>query len=483
VTGVAVPGTPLGIDTAYPVRPEDLARSGDDPERWLVVSDWGSRESRAAAGPRLVIVQVAVAAVLVIVAVAVLGAVAARRLAEREAIDDTRRHTDLIADAVLQPVLAEGLLTGDRESLSAVDRVVRNQVLSETVVRVKLWSADGRILYSDEPRLTGQPMALGEDERAALQGPVVRAEVTDLGRPENRYERGRGKLLEAYRQVRTSGSGTPLLFETYSRYDEVSRRSTQIWRGFAGLMVSSLLLLAALQAPLLWRLLRRIRDGQEQREALLRRAVDASDDERRRIAGTLHDGVVQELAASSFALAGCLERAQREESPDLARQLRQTVATVRGSIAGLRSLLVDIYPPSLASSGLPVALEDLAGPLRARGVDVHVDLPAADSRRLAADTERLVYRLVHECLANVAKHAEASTVLVSLRQEGEDGQLVLDVVDDGVGFDAERVTTGPATGHLGVHVLADLAREAGAVLAVRSGPGLGSWWQLRTCAS
>jgi signal transduction histidine kinase len=170
----------------------------------------------------------------------------------------------------------------------------------------------------------------------------VRAEVTDLRRPENRFERGRGKLLEAYRQVRTSPSGTPLLFETYSPYDEVARRTSQMWHGFAGLMVSSLLLLAALQMPVLWRLLRRIRTGQQQREALLRRAVDASQDERRRIAGTLHDGAVQDLAASSFALAGALERAEREGTPELARQLRESAATVRGSIAGLRSLLVEI---------------------------------------------------------------------------------------------------------------------------------------------
>src|SRR4051812_43471318 len=160
---MTVPWTPAGVDTAHRVRPEDVARSGEAPEPWLVVSDWGRRESRAAAGPRLVVVQVAVAAVLVIVAVAVLGALAARRLAEREAIDDTRRHTDLIADAVLQPVLAEGVLPGAPESLSALDGVVQNQVLSETVVRVKLWSADGRILYSDEPHLTGLQIPLGED--------------------------------------------------------------------------------------------------------------------------------------------------------------------------------------------------------------------------------------------------------------------------------------------------------------------------------
>jgi signal transduction histidine kinase len=429
-------------------------------------------------------VQVMATAVLVIVAVAVLGALAARRLAEREAVDDAPRHAGLIADAVLQPVLTDGVLTGDTRSLAALDRVVRDRVLGPAVVRVKLWTADGRVVYSDEPRLIGLKLDLGDDERAALRRRVVRAEVTDLSRPENRFERGRGKLLEAYRQVTTSPGGTPLLFETYSPYDEVSRRSTQLWRGFAGLMVFSLLLFAALQVPLMWRLLRRISYGRDQREVLLRRAVDASHDERRRIAGTLRDGVVQELAASSFALAGCLEHAEREGSPALTRQLRQTVTAVRASIGGLRSLLVDIYPPNLASAGLPVALEDLAGPLRARDVDVHLDLPAvADPHRLPPDTERLVYRLVHECLANVAKHAAASRVLVRLREVEDGSQIVLDVVDDGVGFDAGAVTEGPASGHLGLRVLADLAREAGAVLAVRSAPGEGTWWQLRTRAS
>jgi signal transduction histidine kinase len=428
-----------------------------------------------------VLLQVAVAAVLVILAVAVLGALAARRLAEREAVDDARRQADLIARAVLQPVLTDGLLDRDPQALAAVDRVVRGQVLGTAVVRVKLWSADGEVLYSDEPRLAGQRLVLDDSERAALRDPAVRAEVTDLRRPENRFERGRGKLLEAYRQVRTSPSGTPLLFETYSPYDEVTRRTSQMWHGFAGLMVSSLLLLAALQMPVLWRLLRRIRTGQEQREALLRRAVDASQDERRRIAGTLHDGAVQDLAASSFALAGALERAEREGTPELARQLRETAATVRGSIAGLRSLLVDIYPPSLAASGLPTALEDLAGPLRARDVDVRLDLPAvAVPRRLAPDVERLVYRLVHECLANVARHASASTVWVRLHDVDE--QVVLDVVDDGTGFDPAAVVRGPADGHLGLRLMSDLAREAGAHLAVSSAPGRGTWWQLRTRA-
>jgi len=251
-----------------------------------------------------------------------------------------------------------------------------------------------------------------------------------------------------------------------------------VWRGFAALLMGTVLLLLLLLLPVLWRLQDSVRRSQAGREALLRRAVDASLAERRRIAGTLHDGVVQELAATSFALAGSVERAQRENAPELAEQLRETAATVRGSIGGLRSLLVDIYPPSLASAGLGVALQDLAGPLRARNVDVQLDLPAAAyPHQLDAEVERLVFRIANECLVNVAKHAAASSVLVRLRRDGD--EVVLDVMDDGVGFDVGAVTSAQEGDSLGLRVMTDLARDAGATLAVASAPEEGTWWQLR----
>jgi hypothetical protein len=117
----------------------------------------------------------------------------------------------------------------------------------------------------------------------------VHAEVSNLDRPENKFERGRGKLLEVYRPVWTP-AGQPLLFETYSPYQQVTQRAGQLWRGFAGITISGLLIMVALLLPILWRLLNRISGAQRQREVLLQRAVDASEEERRRIAGTLHDG-------------------------------------------------------------------------------------------------------------------------------------------------------------------------------------------------
>jgi signal transduction histidine kinase len=294
----------------------------------------------------MVVIQVIAGTLAVVIGVAVAGAFASRRVAEREAVTDAAHATDLIARQVVQPAVRNGLISGSPAALSAIDRVVRHQVLSPSVVRVKLWTATGRIVYSDERRLIGKTFPLGSEERASLTRPVVHAEVSDLQRPENRYERGRGKLLEVYRPVWTP-SGQPLLFETYSPYRQVTQRASELWRGFAGISISSLLILVLLLLPILWRLLNKITRAQSQREALLRRAVDASEEERQRIAGTLHDGPVQELAATSFTVAGAAEKAADSGQQALAEMLAAAAGAVRASIRGLRSLLVDIYPPSL----------------------------------------------------------------------------------------------------------------------------------------
>jgi signal transduction histidine kinase len=357
-----------------------------------------------------------------------------------------------------------------------MDRAVRRHVLGTSSVRVKIWTPRGRIVYSDEPALIGRTFPLGEDERNVFAHPVTRAEVSDLDRPENAYERGQGKLLEVYRPVWTP-EGHPLLFETYAPYAGVTSRAGQLWRGFAGITLSSLLALIVLMVPVVWWLLGKLRHGQSQREALLERAVEASTDERRRIAGNLHDGVVQELAGASLLVAGAARRADAAGQATLARQLGEAAATVRRGITSMRSLLVDIYPPSLAAAGLRAAVEDLTAGLRSRGVEVSLQLEADDVAAIGPAGERLVYRVVHECVANIVKHARAGHVLVSLRRTGD--AAVLEVEDDGAGFDAPAVQAAPEEGHLGLRVLADLARDGGADLAVATAPGRGTRWVLR----
>jgi signal transduction histidine kinase len=429
------------------------------------------------------VVQLLAALAAVLVLVGVLGSLAAGRLAEREAVNDAAGTADVLAEAVIIPSLTDALADGDPAEIARLDRLVHERVLPAGIVRVKLWSPEGRVVYADEPQLIGRSFALGQDQRDALAKPQTKAEVSELTSSENQFESG-GRLLEVYRPVWTP-TGRELLFETYSPYDAVRQRSSSLWKGFAGVTLSSLLLLVVLMTPIVWRLLRRLAEAQRQRERLLERTVEATEAERRRVAATLHDGPVQELAASSFVAAGTAARAQAAGQERIAEDLRGLAASVRGNIRVLRSLLVDIYPPSLAGAGLPAALADLAESVSSRGVAVQLDLEdgalpdgtvgPVGTLGLAPEEERLVYRVAQECLRNTAVHAAPCTATVRLGRE--EGAVVLDVLDDGPGFDA-AVLDQPVEGHFGLRVLADLASDAGATLQVASAPGAGTHWRL-----
>ncbi|HET7474461.1 MAG TPA: ATP-binding protein [Dermatophilaceae bacterium] len=422
------------------------------------------------------LLQLATAAFVVLLLVAFAGSWASQRLAERQAVNDAAQAADLMAEAVVQPTLSDGLVTGDPAAVAAVDSAVRQHVLGRASVRVKIWSPQGKVLYSDERRLVGQQFHLNDREQQALRDPSLQAEVSDLGEEENQFERGQGRLLEVYRPVWTPG-GQTLLFETYAPYGPVSARASQLWRGFIGIMLSSLLILLLLLAPILWRLLRRLKQSQAAREHLLQRAVDASTEERERIAGTLHDGVVQDLAATSFAVSGAASRAAAAGQPRLARDLDAAAGTVRTSIAGLRSLLVDIYPPSMSAAGIGDALENLAAALRTRDVVVDIAMPPDRQTGLSESGDRLLFRVTQECLRNVSRHSRATSVSVKVRRD--DSGCELTIADDGVGFDAQAVLSAPERGHFGLQVMRDLVRAEDGELAVRTSPGEGTVWRLR----
>lgn len=427
---------------------------------------------------RRIVSQLAVGVVLVLVAVTVGGTLAARRLAEREAVNDAANTADVLADVVVQPSLTDKLMAGDKKAVKKFDTLVNERILGDQVVRVKLWGKDGSILYSDQPELIGDKFPLGAEEREVLEKPRTVAEISDLNRPENGLDRKIGnKLVEVYRPVWTP-SGKQALFEIYTPYNQVSQRTGQLWRGFAGVTLSSLLLFMVLLAPLVWHLLRRVRRAQRQRELLLERAVDASATERRRIAATLHDGPVQDLAATSFVIAGAAAQARATGQTAVVDELGSVSASVRTSIRALRSLLVDIYPASLAQAGLGAALADLAQSVRAQGLEVHVDTD--DDLGLEPDQERLVYRVAQETLRNAAKHAAPCTVTITLyRMPEADNAVVLDVVDDGNGFDVMERVAHPAPGHFGLQLLADVATTGGALIQVASAPGRGTHWRLQ----
>src|SRR6185295_5199511 len=161
----------------------------------------------------------------------------------------------------------------------------------------------------------------------------------------------------------------------YQQYSSINEGGRHLWLSFTPALLGALLVLGLLQLPLAWSMARRLRQGQEERETLLRRALEASDSERRRIAQVLHDGVVQELAGVSYSLSAAAERAAANGGADMADALRTAASQTRDSMRSLRSLLVEVYPPSLHQAGLEAALRDLLAPLQRAGVETSVTVP------------------------------------------------------------------------------------------------------------
>jgi signal transduction histidine kinase len=107
-----------------------------------------------------------------------------------------------------------------------------------------------------------------------------------------------------------------------------------------------------------------------------------------------------------------------------------------------------------------------------------VDLDPGALALLDDSDERHLYRVTQEALRNVVSHAQATAVEISVRRGVADGAVVLDIADDGVGFDAAAVLDSPPQGHLGLRVLRDQAAEAHGRLEVTTAPGCGTRWSL-----
>ena len=146
---------------------------------------------------------------LVAIAVVLVGGfVSLRDIAIKQAERDTRERVRIEGDLVATAGLSKGVLSGDPKALKKLDDLVQGRILNTSVVRVKIWTRDGRILYSDQQQLIGQRFSLGPDEQRLFDHGGIEAQLSDLSKPENRFERQEGKLLEAHTVIRTPDQKT-----------------------------------------------------------------------------------------------------------------------------------------------------------------------------------------------------------------------------------------------------------------------------------
>jgi signal transduction histidine kinase len=192
----------------------------------------------------------------------------------------------------------------------------------------------------------------------------------------------------------------------------------------------------------------------------LRSALSAADRERARWARELHDGTLQALGALRVMLASAVRRADPETGE---QAMRQAIADIEQEIANLRALITDLRPSLLDDLGLLPAIEALLDRRRDEGLAVEAELALPDPGANGRDPEfeTTVYRLVQEALTNVVKHADASSARVTVGFD--DGHVVVEVSDDGGGFDPEAATTG-----FGLAGMRERAYLAGGTLEVSS---------------
>lgn len=201
-------------------------------------------------------------------------------------------------------------------------------------------------------------------------------------------------------------------------------------------------------------------------------AIQVVEEERRRIARELHDDSAQRLAALLLRLR-LLEKLEDPQERD--RVVTGIQEELGDAVEGLRRISRGLRPPALEDVGLEAAIRShLRGYVSPHALDLKLELDPVGSL-LGEDAQLSVYRVIQEAVSNVARHAEASWVRVSMRREAE--EIVVRIEDDGRGFDPERAFLDGAG--LGLVGMDERARLSGGRLMIRSRAERGTRVELR----
>jgi signal transduction histidine kinase len=205
---------------------------------------------------------------------------------------------------------------------------------------------------------------------------------------------------------------------------------------------------------------------------LAKRMVKIRDEERARLAADLHDGVAQDV--TSLAVSLDLMRIERRgKSPQwLEDRLDEGLLIARRAGKSLREVIGGLRKPGLEGVPLITALHQHAREFEARtGILVNVDsVPSRDT--LPLKVKEALLRICLEALANVAKHADANTVRVTLKVDVREARLIVD--DDGCGFNLEQASRRDGQSGSGLEIMRERAISMGGELRLQSVPGAGT---------
>ncbi|TMD99741.1 MAG: hypothetical protein E6I76_01740 [Chloroflexi bacterium] len=195
----------------------------------------------------------------------------------------------------------------------------------------------------------------------------------------------------------------------------------------------------------------------------------AVEEERERLARELHDSVTQAIYGVVLGTRTTLTMLRSDRDPGVAAAaLEEVAAMAETALSEMRELLVELHPRSLLDEGLVGALRRLAAAAASRYRGVEIDCALGAEPDLPAATREALYRIAQEALRNALRHARPGRVAVSLRPAA--GGLILEVCDDGAGFDP----TAACPGHLGLVSMRERAARIGGRLELVSAAGRGT---------
>jgi two-component system, NarL family, sensor kinase len=385
------------------------------------------------------------------------------RIARDSSLAAAQRSAERLAERLVAPV-ARDALGGRTERWQDLNRDVAIRIREGSITSVRVWAADGRVVYPTVDPSAPDRLDPPEELPEAIAGEVV-ADV-DHRLPASD---GSGSTTVYEVLVPLTVLGRPLAVQTYSSYEGIDEQAARLRAEMAPLAVGALVALQVIQIPIAASLARRVRRQQAERADLLAQVVEASDRERRAIAADVQAGPVQNLAGVTYAL-----RALRASAPpERQASVDRLVGVVRHAVHSLRRLMIDIYPPDLSGPGLAAAISDCADALREQGLQVSID--SGPVTGLGPDGAAVLYRTAKESLANVGKHAQATHVWITLEETelARATAVRLEIADDGVGF-PENGTDRRREGHFGLAFLVERVADMGGSVALGTRPGGGA---------
>ncbi len=216
-----------------------------------------------------------------------------------------------------------------------------------------------------------------------------------------------------------------------------------------------------------------LREREEARAQLLRKVISAQEDERKRIARELHDETTQSLAVLAMGIEGAQDAIRGGRTP----HLDEVKAVAVRTLEDVHRIILDLRPSVLDDLGLLSAVRWYAErQLQTRGIAVRCEFGELD-RRLPPEMETALFRICQEAMSNIARHAQATAVLVEIGLE--DDVFRIDIEDDGQGFDPEAVARREGRRSWGLMGIRERAEILGGTARVESSPGQGTHVEVR----